>query len=61
VHVKLLRQLGQRLLALHGSQSHLRLESRAVVPACLFRHLISSSAAILTTFRQKFHLADCAD
>lgn len=27
MHVKLLRQLGQRLLALHGSQCHLRLES----------------------------------
>ena len=27
MHVKLLHQLGQRLLALHGSQCHLRLES----------------------------------
>jgi hypothetical protein len=30
VSVKLLRQLGQRLLALYGSQSHLRLECRTV-------------------------------
>jgi hypothetical protein len=61
VNVKLLRQLGQRLLALHGSQSHLRLESRTVVPACSPRHLISCSAAILAAFRQKSHLTHCAD
>lgn len=30
VNVKLLRQLGQRLLALNGGQGHLRLECRAV-------------------------------
>gem|GEM_PF-6171113 len=29
--IKLLRQFGQRLLALQGSQSHLRLERRAVI------------------------------
>ena len=61
VNVKLLRQLGQRLLALHGSQGHLRLEGRAVVPACSLRHLISCSAAMLAAFRQKLHLAACPD
>src|SRR4051794_4230234 len=33
MNVELLCQLGQRLLALDGGQSHLRLESRGVVPA----------------------------
>lgn len=61
VNVKLLCQLGQRLLAPHGSQCHLRLESRTMVPACSLRHLISCSAAILAAFRQKLHLAYCAD
>jgi hypothetical protein len=61
VNIKLLRQLGQRLLALYGSQSHLRLESRTMVPACSLRHLISCSAVILATFRQKLHLAEYAD
>jgi hypothetical protein len=32
VNVELLRQLGQRLLALQGGQGHLRLECRRVVP-----------------------------
>src|SRR5688500_1227161 len=38
MNVELLCQLGQRLLALDGSQSHLRLESRCVVPARSFGH-----------------------
>ena len=59
VNVELLRQLGQRLLALHGSQGHLRLEGGAVVPARSLRHLISCSAAMLAAFRQKLHLAAC--
>jgi hypothetical protein len=41
VNVELLRQLGQRLLALDGGQSHFRLECRAVVPARSFRHRLS--------------------
>jgi len=61
VNVKLLRQLGQRPLALNGSQCHLGLEGRAVVPACSLRHMISCSAAMLTAFRQKLHLAVCPD
>ena len=47
MHVELLRQLGQRLLALHGSQRHLRLKGRAVVPARSSGHRLSCSAAIL--------------
>lgn len=55
VNVEPLRQLGKRLLALHGCQGYLRLEGRAVDPACSLRHLISCSAAMLTAFRQKLH------
>ena len=39
--IELLRQFGQRLLALDGGQSHLRLEGRCVVPAGALRHLLS--------------------
>ena len=60
-YIELLRQFGQRPLAPHGSQCHLRLESRTMVRACALRHLISCSVAILAAFRQKLHLADCAD
>src|SRR3954453_18504536 len=59
VDVELLRQLGQRLLALEGGQSHLRLESRAVVPARSSRHRLSCSRAILAAVRQKRHLSLC--
>ncbi|VTZ22715.1 conserved hypothetical protein [Methylocella tundrae] len=38
VHVELLRQLDQRLLAPHGSQSNSCLEGRAMVPAYSFCH-----------------------
>ncbi len=41
VNVELLRQFDQRLLALQGSQRHLCLECRAVVPADSFRHRLS--------------------
>ena len=61
VNVKLLRQFGQRLLDLHGSQCHLRLESRTVVPGCSLRDRVSCSEAILAAFRQKLDLADCTD
>ena len=61
VNVELLRQLVQRLLALHDSQRQLRLEGRAVVPACSLRHQITCSVAMLAAFRQKLHLAACAD
>jgi hypothetical protein len=41
VDIELLRQLGQRLLALDRAQSHFRLERRCVVPTGALRHLIS--------------------
>src|SRR4051794_11374354 len=58
MNVKLLRQFGQRLLALHGSQGHLRFESRRVVPAWLSAHRLSCSAAILAAVRQKLHFSN---
>src|SRR4051812_43501017 len=51
--IELLGQFGQRLLAPHGSQSHLRFESRRVVPAWSSAHRFSCSAAILAAVRQK--------
>src|SRR3954447_11368387 len=57
--VELLRQLGQRLLALDGGQSHLCFESRAVVPARSSRHRLSCSRAILAALRQKLHSSAC--
>src|SRR4051794_38662789 len=57
--VELLRQLGQRLLALDGGQSHLCFESRAVIPARSSRHRLSCSRAILAAVRQKLHLSTC--
>src|SRR3954470_467806 len=59
MNVELLRQFGQRLLALDGGQSHLRLESRAVIPARSSRHRLSCSRAILAAVRQKLHLSTC--
>ena len=41
VNVKPLRQLGERLLPLHGGQSHLRLEGCCVVPARSLAHRLS--------------------
>ena len=41
VDIELLRQLGQRLLALDRGQRHFRLEARCVVPTRALRHLIS--------------------
>src|SRR3954454_12351513 len=57
--IELLRQFGQRLLALDGGQSHLGLESRAVIPARSSRHRLSRSRAILAAVRQKLHLSTC--
>src|SRR4051812_31124085 len=54
--IELLRQLSQRLLTLHGGQSHLRFESRRVVPAWSSAHRLSCSAAILAAVRQKLPL-----
>src|SRR4051812_2263164 len=59
MNVELLRRFGQRLLALDGGQSHLRLESRAVIPARSSRHRLSCSRAILAAVRQKLHLSTC--
>src|SRR4051794_25427515 len=55
MHVELLGQLGQRLLALHGGEGHLRLEGRGVVPARSSRHRLSLPAAIPAAVRQKLH------
>ncbi len=55
VNVNLLRQLGQRLLALLGSEHYRRLESRTVIPARSLGHQLSCSTAILATVRQKQH------
>src|SRR3954467_2397020 len=57
VDIELLGQFGQRLLTLHGGHSHLRFESRRVVPAWSSAHRFSCSAAILATVRQKLHLS----
>src|SRR4051794_24997941 len=57
MHVELLGQLGQRLLALHGGEGHLRLEGRGVVPARSSRHRLSLPAAIPAAVRQKLHSA----
>src|ERR1019366_511822 len=43
VNVEMLGQLGQRSIALDGGKRHLRLESRAVVPARSFVHCLSCS------------------
>src|SRR3954452_6895546 len=56
--IELLGQFGQRLLAPHGGQSHLRFESRRVVPAGSSAHRLSCSAAILAALRQKRHLSN---
>src|SRR4051794_27926020 len=61
VNVELLCQLGQRLLALDGGQSHLRLESRCVVPTWSSCHGFSCAVCILAAFRQKLHLSRCSD
>src|SRR4051812_16173787 len=58
MNIELLRQLSQRLLAPHGSQGHLRFESRRVVPAWSSAHRYSCSAAILAAVRQKLHLSN---
>ncbi len=50
---KVLRQL----LASHGSQGHLRLESRIVVPACSLAQHRSCSAAIRAAIKQKLRSA----
>jgi hypothetical protein len=47
MHIKLLRQFRQRLLALDRSKRCLRLESRGVVPACSSCHFGSCSQRIL--------------
>src|SRR5215216_386859 len=58
MNIELLGQFSQRLLTLHGSQSHLRLECRRMVPAWSFAHRLSCSAAILAAVRQKRHLSN---
>jgi hypothetical protein len=58
MNIELLGQFGQRFLTPHGSQSHLRLECRRMVPAGSFAHRLSCSAAILAAVRQKRHLSN---
>src|SRR3954464_1249988 len=58
MNVKLLRQIGQRLLTPYGSQGHLRFESRRGVPAWSSAHRFSCSAAILAAVRQRLHLSN---
>jgi hypothetical protein len=55
VHVELLGQFGQRLLTFHGSQRHLRLEGRGMVPPGSLAHRLSCPAAILAASRQQLH------
>src|SRR4051794_22224650 len=57
--VELLRQFGQRPLTFDGGQSHLGLESRAVIPARSSRPCLSCWRAILAAVRQKLHLSTC--
>src|SRR5215218_2309001 len=58
MNIELLGQFSQRLLTPYGSQSHLRLECRRMVPAWSFAHRLSCSAAILAAVRQKRHLSN---
>jgi hypothetical protein len=58
MNIELLGQFGQRLLAPYGSQSHLRLECRRMVPAGSSAHRLSCSAAILADVRQELHLSN---
>src|SRR5919205_982040 len=55
--IELLGEFGQRLLPPQGSQGHLCLEGRHMVPARSFAHRLSCSAAILAAMRQKLHSA----
>src|SRR3954467_10593341 len=55
MHVELLGQLGQRLLALDGRYRHLRLEGRTVVPAWTFRHGRSSVLGNLLADLERLH------
>ena len=57
MHVELLRQLDDRLLAPHGCKGHLRLEGRRMVPPRSFRHGLSCRGHH-AAFRQKLHLSD---
>jgi len=57
VHIELLRQLGQRLLSLHGRKGHLRFEGRRMISARSLAHRLSQSAATLAAIRQEIHSA----
>lgn len=60
VHIKLLRQLHQRLVAAQGCHRHLRLERRCVIPAGpLHRLLLLGSASRRPLVEQRFHLRYC--
>src|SRR5436190_778705 len=57
MNVELLCQLGQRLLALDGSQSHLRLEKLMRVSGGTVSSGLSCAARMPAAFRQKLHLS----
>ena len=61
-HVHRTARLGSPVLIngtwYYGSQSHLRLKCRRMVPAWSFAHRLSCSAAILAAVRQKRHLSN---
>src|SRR5919112_2546433 len=59
MHIELLRQLGQGLLAFKSGQGHFGLESRRVVPAGSLAYCFSCSAAIVAALRQKLYLSRC--
>jgi len=59
VNIKLLRQLGQRLLPLDRLQRFPCLERRAVVAAWSLAHIVSCHAAPLAAVRQKIHSSHC--
>jgi hypothetical protein len=56
VNIKLRSQFGQRLLALHSSKPHIRLEGWAMAPAGSSRYGISCSRHH-AAFRQEIHLS----
>src|ERR1700674_2666332 len=59
MHIKLLGQLGQRLLAFARRQCHLGLEARRVIPSGPLHRLRSYCAHCALSFEQNFHLTGC--
>src|SRR6056297_1714253 len=57
VHIEILRQFDQRLLALDRGHRHFRLECRAVVPAWSSCHGLLLARSIMLPWREKNHLS----